>query len=143
MGGPTPATVHDFIFAALEKDAEVTALGALRAQVRDMCQQVASLTCSDLHVIVTGMFEAENRAQASDREPVADLLRLQRRLAWLQAYQREVIEGPGSEFPDMYAAGKGTGGSASSQSPRRGVRGSGRGGRAAGKAHAAGRQSSC
>ena len=47
-----------------------------------------------------------------DAERVPTLVQLQRRMAFLEAYQREVLEGPGSEFPDMYP-GNGEGSRAS------------------------------
>lgn len=123
-----PATVNDFINVALS----TAELEALRENVRAMAQQVASLTCSDLHVIMGALLEQERRTEMLDAERVPTLVQLQRRMAFLEAYQREVLEGPGSEFPDMYP-GNGEGGRASS----RGVRA----GRKHGKAPAAAGQS--
>lgn len=121
---PNPASVSDFINAAVVR-AEAGSLDALRAEIRSMAGRVASLTCSDLEVIVSGMLEAEGQAVRQDRSRgivLSDSAGLQRQLAWLQAYQREVLEGPGSEFPDVYPpAARGKGG-----------RAAGRGGRARG-----------
>ena len=126
---PTPASVNDFINAAC-KGAEVGSVGALRARVKSLASRVASLTCSDLHVIMTAMLEAEGEAVVRERRQgieSSDSAGLQRQLAWLQAYQREVLEGPGSEFPDMYPA-RGNGGRAAGRGGRaRGGPSSGRG----------------
>ena len=97
-------------------------LGLLAAQVRRMAEQTAVDTCSDLHVIVSGMLQAEGAAQMRDGAAVSELVRGQRRLDWLQAYRREVLDGPGSEVPLMRpgkggrcrgAAGRGRGGPSS------------------------------
>ena len=128
---PKPASVNDFINAAVQ-GAEKGSVDALRAEVRSLAGRVASLTCSDLEVILTGMLEAEGRAVRQDMSQgivVSDSAGLRRQLAWLQAYQREVLEGPGSEFPDMYPpAAKGKGGRAAGRGGRaRGAPSTGRG----------------
>ena len=121
---PNPARVNGPV--------EEGSVDALRAEVQSLASRVAYLTCSDREVIVSGMLEAEGRALRQDRRQgtvLSDPAGLKRQLAWLQAYQREVLEGPGSEFPDMYpSAARGKGGRAAGRGGRaRGGTSSGRG----------------
>ena len=119
--GAAPATVNSFINAALV-EAEA---GALAMHVRRLADQVAFETCSDLNGIVAGMLQAESESQKRDAHPVTEHIRSQRRLDWLQAYRRSVLDGPGSEFSHVRpgkggkgrgAAGRGRGAPPSSSS---------------------------
>ena len=67
------------------------------------------------------MLQAELTVQQQDREAAPEVLKWQRRLAWLQAYQREVMDGP-NEYRDLFS-GADQGGGGSGRASYRGARG--------------------
>jgi len=115
--GAAPATVNSLINAALV-EAEA---GGLALQVRRLADRVAVETCSDLNVIVAGMLQAEIESQTRDAHPVTEHIRAQRRLDWLQAYRRSVLDGPGAEFSHVRPGKGGTGRGAAGRGRGRGA----------------------